>query len=141
MKAKDLNFRLKVDLIQKFYRQCFKNGLKKASLHIYGVRSTYNIVSVCISSIHFLTEESCKGSSGSHLIKTDKPKCRVSTDFPFDDLQTSIMNISCHSSLILKNVSINETAIYTCRARIAFKTVLSPDSEDRNRRKILDIDR
>lgn len=56
------------------------------------------------------------------LIMTDpKPKCIVSMDFPFEDLTTSIKNISCTSSLLLENITINDTFIYTCRAKIAFK--------------------
>ena len=72
------------------------------------------------------------------LIDTKKPICRISTEFPFEDLKSSKMNISCHSTLTLENVSINETAIYTCRARIAFKPILSSQTykDDRHRRKI-----
>ena len=47
MKAKDLNFILKADLLKKIIANTLKMATKKASLHIYGVRSMYNIMSVC----------------------------------------------------------------------------------------------
>merc|ERR1719270_634833 len=75
------------------------------------------------------------------LIETKKPICRISTGFPFKDLKSSKMNISCHSTLTLENVTIKETAIYTCRARIAFKPIISSQTykNGRHRRKIQPI--
>lgn len=81
-----------------------------------------------------LDEESCaeKMEYAPQLIKTDVPKCRMSTDFPFEDLKSSVMNISCHSTLTLRNVSANNSAFYTCRAKIGFKAM----EMERKRRKI-----
>jgi len=83
-----------------------------------------------------LDEESCaeKMEYAPQLIKTDVPKCRMSTDFPFEDLKSSLMNISCHSTLTLRNVSANNSAFYTCRAKIGFKAM----EMERKRRKIRD---
>lgn len=81
-----------------------------------------------------LDEESCaeKMEYAPQLIKTDVPKCRLSTEFPFEDLKSSVMNISCHSTLTLRNVSANNSAFYTCRAKIGFKAM----EMERKRRKI-----
>ena len=79
--------------------------------------------------IHSSLGEMCR------LIKEERPQCRVSTDFPFEDLKSSIMNISCHSSLTLENVTINETAIFSCRARIAF-TPMQEDEKEEDQREI-----
>lgn len=64
-----------------------------------------------------------KMRSAPTLIMADVPKCRVSTDFPFEDLTTSIKNISCTTELLLENVTINDTFVYTCRAKIAFNPI------------------
>ena len=46
-------------VFQKFHRQYFKNGSKKASMHDYGVRLMNNIVSVCMYSDSQNHESSC----------------------------------------------------------------------------------
>lgn len=72
------------------------------------------------------------------LIQKDKPRCMISTDFPFDDLKTSRFNISCHALMILENITLSNAATYTCRARIAFSPMTKKSKVDRNRRKIAD---
>ena len=89
---------------------------------------------------NIVSDENCVKimSNAPRLIQTKTPICRISTDFPFVDLKSSKMNISvsCHSTLTLENVTINETAIYTCRARLAFKPLSSgTDENDRRRRR------
>ena len=49
MKAEGLFFTLIAELLQKFHADYYKPAAKIASLHIYVVRSIYNIVSVCRS--------------------------------------------------------------------------------------------
>ena len=73
--------------------------------------------------------------SALQLMQTDAPKCQISTDFPFEDLKRSVMNISCRSTFTLYNVSNNDSALYTCRAKLAFKSV-KYEGDERNRRKI-----
>ena len=84
---------------------------------------------------------SCKGvlhQDVPKLIQKDKPRCMISTDFPFDDLKTSRFNISCHALMILENITLSNAATYTCRARIAFTPMTKKSKVDRNRRKIAD---
>ena len=94
---------------------------------------------ICI----FFTDQSifCKGvlhQDVPKLIQKDKPRCMISTDFPFDDLKTSRFNISCHALMILENITLSNAATYTCRARIAFTPMTKKSKVDRNRRKIAD---
>ena len=91
----------------------------------------------------FFTDQSisCKGvlhQDVPKLIQKDKPRCMISTDFPFDDLKTSRFNISCHALMILENITLSNAATYTCRARIAFTPMTKKSKVDRNRRKIAD---
>ena len=98
-----------------------------------------------IENISFLvSDEKCVGtmSNAPKLIETKKPDCKISTEFPFTDIQSNKWNIDCHSILTLENVTMTDTAIYTCRARIAFKTISSETyKSNRHQRKINTFER
>ena len=106
----------------------------KAFFSFFTQRDTRQTFLFFVAMLASLDEESCaeKMEYAPQLIKTDVPKCRMSTDFPFEDLKSSVMNISCHSTLTLRNVSANNSAFYTCRAKIGFKAM----EMERKRRKI-----
>lgn len=57
------------------------------------------------------------------ILSTYRPKCRLYTEFPFDDLTTVTKDITCTTQMTLSPATINDTGVYICKSKIAFKSI------------------
>ena len=57
------------------------------------------------------------------ILSGDRPTCKLFTEFPFDDLTAVTKDITCTTELSIKPATINDTGIYICRSKIAFKSI------------------
>ena len=57
------------------------------------------------------------------ILSTYRPKCRLYTEFPFEDLTTVTKDITCTTQMTLSPATINDTGVYICKSKIAFKSI------------------